>query len=431
MKIKISLATIILGLSILSIDIGVGQKKGEIYLAKVDGVINPITEQFLCKAIKKAVENEAECLIIEMDTPGGLEQSMHNIVKKILNSNIPIITFVSPKGARAASAGALIALASDVIAMAPSTHIGAAHPVNIGGEKMDKVMAEKITNDMSAFVKSIAEKKGRNVEWAISAVKESASITEEEALKENVIELIAENIPNLLKKLDGWKIKKENKEFILHTKGAKAKPIKMNFREKFLHAIADPNIAYILLMIGIYGLIYEFSAPGIGLGAVAGSICLILAFFGLQNLPINLAGLFLIIIGIILLVLEAFATSHGILAIGGIAALTFGSFMLIDTASAPFLAISWKLIASIVGGSAIFFIFVIGAVIRDRRRKVTTGIQGIIGATGHAQSRIAFEGQIFAQGELWEAISEEVIEKGEKVVIIEMLDGLKLKVKRL
>lgn len=413
---------------------GLSQEESSfIYVAKLDGVINPVTEQFLLQAVKKSVKDSVNCLIIEMDTPGGLEKSMHNMVKEILNSPVPIVTFISPKGARAASAGAIIALASDVIAMAPSTRIGAAHPVNIGGggEKMDKTMADKITNDMVAFVKGVAEKKGRNVQWAVKAVKESSSITEEEALKEKVIDLIAKDRADLLQKLDGWKIKKEGKEIILQTKAATIKQMEMSFREKFLHAIADPNVAYILLMIGIYGLIYEFASPGIGLGAVMGSICLILAFFGLQSLPINLAGLILIVLGVILLILEAFSPTHGLLMIGGIVSLTFGSFMLINTDVAPFLAISWKLIVSMIGFTSILFAVGIGASIRAQRRRVTTGKEGLVGMIGEAKTKIAPEGQVFAQGEIWEAVADEVIEAGERIVIVAKADGLKLKVKRI
>lgn len=413
-------------------------KANLIYRVKVEGVINPITERFLVNAIKKAIEDKARCLIIEMDTPGGLVSSTHNIVREILNSDTPIITYISPKGARAASAGVFISLASDVIAMAPMTHIGAAHPVTMGGggpfsgekgTQTSDVLSDKITNDLVAHVKSIAEKKGRNVQWAEDAVRKSKSITEREALELKVIDFIAEDLSDLIKKLDGWIIKKEEKEIKLVTKGIIPQEIKMNFREKFLHAIAEPNIAYILLMLGIYGLIYEFASPGIGLGAVCGSICLILAFFGLQSLPINLAGLLLIILGFILFVLEAFTPTHGILAIGGVISLIFGSFMLIDSSAAPFITISWKLIVSMGIGTALCFFIIIGAVIRAQRRKITTGKEGIIGEIAIAKTKISKEGLVFAQGEIWNAIGEEVIEAGEKVKVVGM-EGLKLKVTR-
>jgi len=414
-------------------------KTNLIYRVQIEGVINPITERFLVNSIKKATEKEVGCLIIEMDTPGGLVSSTHNIVKEILNSKIPIVTYISPKGARAASAGVFISLASDVIAMAPATHIGAAHPVTMGGGgpfssegTQTQVMSDKITNDLVAFVKTIAERKGRNVKWAEDAVRKSKSITEKEALELKVIDFIAEDLSDLLEKLDGKIIKKDEKEIKIATKGIIPQEIKMNFREKFLHAIAEPNVAYILLMLGIYGLIYEFASPGIGLGAVCGAICLILAFFGLQSLPINLAGLLLIILGIILFLLEAFAPAHGILAIGGVISLTFGSFMLIDSSAAPFITISWKLIISTAICSALFFLLAVGAAIRTHRSKVTTGKEGLIGEVGIAKTNISKEGLVFAQGEMWKAMveGEEEILEGEKVKIIG-LEGLKLKVKKM
>lgn len=425
-------------LSIYDLRIGI-TNVNLIYRVKVEGVINPVTERFLVNAIEKAIKDKAMCLIIEMDTPGGLVSSTHNIVKKILNSDIPIVTYISPKGARAASAGVFISLASDVIAMAPMTHIGAAHPVTMGGggpfsEKgtQTDVMSDKITNDLVAGIKSIAEKKGRNIQWAEDAVRKSKSITEKEALELKVIDFIAEDLGDLLKKLDGMVIKKEKREIKLATKDIIPQEIKMDFREKFLHSIAEPNVAYILLMLGIYGLIYEFASPGIGLGAVCGGICLILAFFGLQSLPINIAGLLLIILAFILFLLEIFVPSHGILSIGGIISLMFGSFMLIDPSAAPFVTISWKIIVSFGICTLLFFLIVIGAVIRAHRRKVTTGKEGILGEVGVTKTKIAKEGLILAQGEIWTAVveGEEVIEEGEKVKIVGT-DGLKLKIRRL
>ncbi|MEK7275120.1 MAG: nodulation protein NfeD [Candidatus Desantisbacteria bacterium] len=420
---------------------------GIIRMVEVEGVINPITERFVANGIKQAEDEQAECLILRMDTPGGLASATHNIVKAILNANLPIVTFVSPKGSRAASAGVFIALASDVVAMSPMTNIGAAHPVSIGGglptgnkeEKPDKTMTDKITNDMVASVRGIAEKKGRNVKWAESAVRESSSITAEEALKLKVIDFIAEDMNDLLAKLDGRIIEKDTKRFTIHTKGITPQTTSMNFREKFFHAIADPNIAYILLMLGIYGLIYEFSAPGIGLGAVGGGICLILAFFGLQNLPISMAGLLLIILGIILLILEVFASTHGIAAIGGLIALIMGSFMLIDS-STPFMTISWTLIVSIASFTGLFILFGIGAVIAAYRHPVTTGRESLIGQTGVmkegispvgtvSDSGFASEGMAFLQGENWCVCADEVIDAGEKVEVVGM-EGIRLKVKR-
>ncbi len=400
-----------------------------ITVVKVEGVINPITERFILNVIEKSIQKNAMCVIIEMDTPGGLETSMHNIVKEILNAKIPIITFISPKGARAASAGVFIVVSSDIAVMAPSTHIGAAHPVSIGGPQ-DKTMIAKSTNDLMAFVKSIAEKKNRNPQWYQEAVKKSSSITEEEALKIGVIDLIAEDISDLLKKIDGRKIKKGDFEVTLHTSKTRIEEIKMNFRENFLHDIAEPNIAYILLMIGIYGLIYEFTSGGIGFGAIIGSICLILAFFGLSNLPINLAGLLLIILSFILFLLEIKIVSHGILTIGGGIALILGSFMLIDSQFAP-LTISPQLILVVSGLTILFFLVAIVLGLKAQRRKITTGIEGMLDETGIAKTNIVpeEEGLVFLQGEIWSAITEEaLIEPGQKIKVIDR-DGMKLKVK--
>ena len=416
---------------------------GIVKIIEIDGVINPITERFVANSIKQAEDEKAECLILRMDTPGGLASATHNIVKAILNAKLPIVTFVSPKGSRAASAGVFIAMASDVVAMSPMTNIGAAHPVSIGGgsgmggeksEKSDKTMTDKITNDMVASVKGIAEKKGRNAKWAESAVRESSSITAEEALELKVIDFIAEDMNDLLVKLDGRIIEKNEKKFTIHTKKITPNTTSMNFREKFLHAIADPNIAYILLMLGIYGLIYEFSAPGIGLGAVGGGICLILAFFGLQNLPISMAGLLLILLGVILFVLEVFASTHGIAAIGGLIALTMGSFMLVDSAT-PFMTISWSLIISIVSFTGLFILFGVGATIAAFRHRVTTGREGLMGQTGVVKEKTTpvgdttSDGMVFVHGENWCACSEEVIEPGERIEVVGM-EGIHLKVKK-
>jgi membrane-bound serine protease (ClpP class) len=401
-------------------------KLNSIDIIALEGVINPISARFLIKNIKKAQKTQS-LIIIEMDTPGGLGQAMHDIVKVILNCSVPVVTYVTPKGARAASAGVFIALASDVIAMAPSTRIGAAHPVGIGHE-ISKTMIEKATADMVALAKSIAKRKHRNVEWAVLAIKKNSSLTEEEAKKRKVIDFIAKDREELLEKLHGFVIHKDSKKLTLSTKDKNINYIKMNFREKFLHAITDPNIAYIFLMLGIYGLIYEFASPGIGLGAVLGGIFLILAFLGLQALPINLVGLLLIILGFILLILDLKIQSHGILTIGGLISLLIGSFILIDTTEAIYLKISTKLIIGVIIATALFFIVALSLGIKAQLPRPVTGRIAMIGKTGKALTNIDSKGgMVFVEGEYWQAFSEIPIQEGEKVEV-KRVKGMELQV---
>ncbi len=313
--------------------------------------------------------------------------------------------------------------------MASSTHIGAAHPVGLGQE-IGKDISKKITNDLAAEIKGIAKEKGKNIEWAEKAVRESVSITEEEAINLKIADIIANDLDELLEKLEGRVVKKDDKEIVLNTKGKEVVKWKMSFREGFLHALAEPNIAYVFLMLGIYGLIYEFSSPGIGLGAVMGSICLILAFFGLSNLSINLAGLFLIILGFILLIAEIKAQSHGILTIGGAVALTLGSFMLIDSSSAPAVAISKSVILSVVITTIAIFFLLISLGIFSQFRKIKTGKEGMIGEIGITKAPIKDKGLVFVDGEIWQARCNSEIEEGERVEVVGM-EGLVLSVRKI
>ncbi|MDI6751441.1 MAG: nodulation protein NfeD [bacterium] len=401
-----------------------GYAEGKVVVSEVSGVINPIIARYIENTIARAEKEKAELLIIQIDTPGGLVTSTHEITKSLLNCKIPVATYISPKGARAASAGVFICLASDIIAMASSTHIGAAHPVGLGQE-IGKDASKKITNDLVAEIKGIAKEKGRNIEWAEKAVRESVAITEEEAINLKIADIIANDLDELLEKLEGRVVKKNAMEIVLHTKGKEIVKWKMSFREGFLHALAEPNIAYVFLMLGIYGLIYEFSSPGIGLGAVMGSICLILAFFGLSNLSINLAGLFLIVLGFILLIAEIKAQSHGILTIGGAVALTLGSFMLIDSSSAPAVAISKSVILSMVITTIAIFFLLISLGIFSQFRKVKTGKEGMIGEIGIVKGNRL----VFVDGEIWQARCYSEIEEGERVEVIGV-DGLVLLVKK-
>jgi membrane-bound serine protease (ClpP class) len=394
----------------------------------VDGVINPIISEFIIAGIKKSENEGAECLIIQLDTPGGLDLSMRSIIKKMMSSSIPIVVYVSPSGARAASAGTFITLASNIAAMAPGTNIGAAHPVSMGGGKMDKEMIRKVENDAAAYIESIAKKRGRNQKWAIKAVRESISITAGEALKLGVIDIVADDLNSLIKYLNGKIVNIDGEEKEIITKGVKITYIDMNLRDKILKIISDPNIAYILMMLGFYGLFFELSNPGAIFPGVIGGICLILAFYAFQALPVNYAGIILIILAIILFIAEIKIVSHGILALGGIISMTLGSLMLFES-SAPYLRISVPVVITTVILTSSLFILAIYLVIKAYRSKPVIGSEGLVGEIGIAKSRIAPEGKVFIFGELWNAYSVDIIEKEEKVRVVEV-NNLKLKVKK-
>jgi membrane-bound serine protease (ClpP class) len=400
----------------------------------INGVINSITERYIKLTLEKAENKRKDGVILVIDTPGGLVESTHHIVKELLNTSLITIAYISPKGARCVSAGVFIAFACDFIAMAPSTHIGAAHPVAISGFMggfIDKDTKRKIVNALVAQLKSIAKAKNRPIDWAEAAVRKSASATEIEAKKLSIADFIAEDIPTLLKLLDKKVIKKGKKEIILRTKGAKLEELKMTSREQFFHSITNPTVAYILLMLGIYGLIYEFSSPGIGLGAVVGSICLILAFLAFQSIPINLAALFLILLGFILFILELKVASGGILTLGGIASLLLGSLLLIDAEATLMVTISKGVIIGTIIVTLILFSLILSLVIKAHKKKTFTGEGGMIGVIGITKTEVTKDGGlIFAEGEIWNAITSDesqVIEKGKKVKIVG-LEGIRAKV---
>ncbi len=357
-------------------------------------------------------------------------ESTRLIVKKELASTIPIIVYVAPSGARAASAGVFVTMAANIAAMAPGTHIGAAHPVTMGGEgKESKTMTEKVVNDTVAFIKNIAKTRGKNVDWAEKAVVKSVSITEEEAVKLNVVDLVAQDIPTLLDKIDGRVVKFDGVTRTLHTKGIQPKPIQMSWRDRLLDIISNPTIAYILLMLGIYGIFFELSSPGAILPGVVGGIFLILAFYALQMLPVNYAGLALILFAIILFIAEIKVMSHGLLAIGGIISLFLGSIMLFQS-PVEYMRVSLSVIIPAVFVSAAFFIFAVTKAINARLKKPTTGMEGLIGEVGIASTPIAPEGKVSIRGEFWNVISDQTIEKGIKVQVIGVTN-LKLKVKKI
>jgi membrane-bound serine protease (ClpP class) len=409
---------------------GDAEEKSPVYVIEVEGIINPATAKFIIESIDQAGKEGAQCLIIELDTPGGLMDSMRNIVKKILTSNIPIIVYVGPSGARAASAGVFITLSAHIAVMAPSTHIGAAHPVTLGAEgKESKTMTDKIVNDTVSYIKTIAKTRGKNVDWAEKAVRKSVSITEEEALKQNVIDMISPDLQDLLSRLDGKVIKFDGVSRTLLTKGVTPKRVQMSWRYRLLDTISNPTIAYILLMLGIYGIFFELSNPGAILPGVVGGIFLILAFYALQMLPINFAGLALILFAIILFIAEVKVVSHGLLAVGGVISLLLGSLMLIETPT-EYMKISLSVIIPAVLVSAAFFTFAVTKAIKARLAKPTTGTEGLVGEIGTASTPIAPEGKVSIHGEFWNATSDQKIDVGERVQVIEMTN-LRLKVKKI
>ncbi len=400
----------------------------DVLVATVDGVINPVAAEFLTKSIKRANEKGVEAIIIELDTPGGLDASMRTIVKEIVGSGVPVVVYVSPSGARAASAGTFILLASHIAAMAPQTNIGAAHPVGVG-EKMDETMAAKATNDAAAYIKSLAEKRGRNSKWAEDAVRKSVSATEQEALKLGVIDLVSNDLNSLLLKLDGRVVETATGKRTLLTAGANVVREEVGLRHKILNFISDPNVAYILMLLGFYGLFFELTNPGALFPGIVGGICLILAFYAFQTLPVNYAGLLLIVLAIILFVLEVKIVSHGALAIGGVIAMALGSVMLFE-AKGPFVRLSLKVILPAVILTALFFTMTLGLAFKALRRKPTTGGEGLVGLEGAARTDIGPEGgQVLLRGEIWSAYSDEPVEKGGKVRV-ESVTGLKVKVRK-
>jgi membrane-bound serine protease (ClpP class) len=393
---------------------------------EIEGVISPVTLRLVGIAIDRAQAEKSQALIIQLDTPGGLERSMRAIVQRMMNAEVPVVVYVAPTGARAASAGVFITMAAHVAAMAPATNIGAASPVALGGGA-DKTMMKKIENDAAAFIRTVALERGRNADWAEKAVREAVAITEREALKLKVIDVIAESVPDLLEKIDGRTIKLPKGAVTLATKGAPVRAIEIGFRDRFLNVITDPNVAYVLMMLGMLGLFFELSNPGVILPGVIGGISLILAFFAFQSLPINYAGLLLILFGIVLLVAEIKIVSHGILAIGGIVSMALGSLMLFDAPEVGF-RVSWWVIVPTVGAMAGLFLFVVAAGVRALGRPAATGAEGLVGKTATVRERLAPEGQVMVSGEIWRAVADgEPLEPGAQVRIV-AVDGLTLKV---
>ena len=392
----------------------------------VNEVITPPIGEYIVKSIKQAAESGSEAIVIQLDTPGGLDLSMRDIIKEMLNAAVPVVVYVSPQGARAASAGVLITISAHVAAMAPGTNIGAAHPVAMGLGKADETMMEKVENDAVAYGRGIAEQKGRNADWVEEAIRKSVSVTAEEALKLHVIDLIATDVNDLLAKIDGREVKLVSGPKILKTKGAELNRKEMGFREKVLITISNPNIAYILFLLGLAGLYFEFSSPGVILPGIIGGISLILAFFAFQTLPVNYAGVLLILFAVILFIAEIKVVSHGILTMGGVVSLVLGSIMLFESPD-PALRVSWSVLLPAVAVVSLFFIAVISIAVRAQMRRVITGGEGMIGAAGEAASEVFERGKVIIRGEYWDACSKTPIAQGRPVKVVRV-NGLKIEV---
>lgn len=397
-------------------------------LITIDGTINPAVADFIHESVGRSKSNGARALIIQLDTPGGLVESTRLIVKEMLAAPVPILVYVAPSGARAGSAGVFITLAAHVAAMAPATNIGAAHPVGGSGEEIKGAMGDKILNDMAAFSETIAQKRGRNTEWAIQAVRKSVSITETEALKKKVIDIVARDVNDLLDQAHGRKVDVNGNKQELSIKNARVVPYEMSLKQRILNSIAHPNIAYLLMMAGILGLYMEFSHPGTIFPGVAGAICLLLAFASLQLLPINYTGLALMVFGVGLLVGEAFFPSFGVLGIGGIISLALGSLLLFDTETSDF-GVDRSIVFTAVATLGSFVLAVSYLVFRSQKAKPSLGIEGLIGEVGLAREKLSPRGMVFVHGEYWTAEADEAIETGERVQVVG-LDRMVLKVKR-
>ena len=397
-------------------------------LISIDGTINPAVDDFIRESISRSKANGARALIIQLDTPGGLLTSTRTIVKEMLGAPVPVIVYVAPSGAGAGSAGVFITMAAHIAAMAPGTNIGAAHPVAGGGQEVKGVMGEKIENFTASFSESIAQQRGRNTEWAIQAVRKSVSITEKEALKIKVIDVVAKDINDLLEQAHGRKVDIDGRKQELSLKGARVERYGMSLKQKVLNTIADPNIAYLLMMAGILGLYMEFSHPGVIFPGVAGAICLLLAFASLQLLPINYAGLGLIILGIGLLIGEAFAPSFGVLGVGGIISLALGSFFLFDTEGSD-LIVDRSIIVTAVATLGTFVLAVSYLVFRSQKAKPALGMEGLIGEIGEVRGKLMPSGKVFVHGEHWNARADSEIDVGEKVEVVGY-EGMSLKVRR-
>lgn len=402
--------------------------EGKIRVVTISDPITPVIAQFLQRHLLEAAQQEDRLLLIEIDTPGGLDTAMRQIIKDIFASPVPVVVYVAPSGARAASAGAIITLAADISAMAPGTNIGAAHPVSLGAPT-DKIMEEKVVNDAAAYVEGIARKRGRNEVLAEQMVRGSLSLSVDAALAGKIIDLIASDRNDLLRQLEGRSVLRDGKEIVLQLADVEVVVAQMEGRERILNVISNPNVAYVLMLLGVLGLFFELSNPGVILPGVIGAISLILAFFAFQTLPVNSAGVMLILLALVLFIAEINIVSYGMLSVGGVIAMILGSLLLFDS-SEPYMRVSWSVIAVTVVAVTGFFFLVVAKVLRAHQHRATTGQDGLIGQEGRADSSLALEGKVFVNGEYWDAWSEKTIAAGENVVVV-AVEGMRLKVKKI
>ena len=406
-------------------------------IALEDQSINPVTARFIDRALRRAESTGAQCLIVQLDTPGGLMESTRRIVKDILQAEVPVVVYVAPRGARAGSAGVFITLAAHVAAMAPGTNIGAAHPIvlpGLGGDgetsknAAPNPLSEKVLNDAVAWARSLAEYRGRNADWAARAVKESVSTPASQAVKEHVVDFLADDQHELLERLDGRKVSLPGRTVVLHTRGATVDHLEMSWSERLLDLLTNPTLAYLLLLLGFSGLLFEITHPGLWAPGIVGLICLVLAFFAFQMLPINYAGLVLLVLGLVLVALEVKVHSLGLLTLSGVACLLLGSFMLVEPV--PGIGrVSWLVGAPVSTALALIVLFLVGNVVRTHRMPVHTGMDGLLGTEGIVRGDFDGQGYVFVHGELWRAHGDEPLRTGQRVRI-QGYDGLTLRVER-
>lgn len=421
-----SLLSLLLGLFLWTVPVGAG---GAVHVLRVQGVINPVTAGYISRGIDAAEKAGATAVVIELDTPGGLESSMRQIVQRFNAASVPVVVYVWPPGGRAASAGTFITLAGHVAAMAPNTSIGAAHPVGGQGEEIEGPLGEKVTNDAVAFIRGIARLRNRNEDWAEKAVRESVSVPEYEAVEINVVDLTATDLPDLLRKIDGRQVSLPQGTVTLQTAQAPIQRFEMTLIERFLLVISDPNIAFMLLSLGFAGIFFELLHPGGIFPGVFGAIALLLAFFALGTLPVNWAGVALIGLAFLLFFLELFIASHGILGLGGTIALAVGGMILVSGTGVPGLQVSRWLVFGMTGAIAAFFLYVVAALLRIRKKQAATGSQGLIGKEAEVRTPLTPEGMVFVDGALWNAISEGgPVDAGRRVTVT-AVEGLRLRVR--
>jgi membrane-bound serine protease (ClpP class) len=421
---------LLVGFALGALVSGAWAQTPSVAVLEIQGAINPMVASYVERGLKVAAERNAGAVVIQLDTPGGLDTAMRDIIQDMIASPLPVIVYVSPQGGRAASAGAFITLAAHVAAMAPNTAIGAAHPVAGGGEEIKGAMADKVTNDAAAYIKGLAKERGRNAEWAEKAVRQSVSASADEAKRLGVVDLLAPNLPSLLDQVHGREVKVGERTLKLQTRGATTLPLEMTTLERFLYTISDPSIAFILLNLGMLGIFFELSNPGAIFPGILGGICLLLAFFALGMLPVNYVGVALILLAFIMFVLELFVVSAGALTIGGLIALIFGASMLIDP-STPGIAVSLPVILTVTLTTAAMMTGAMIMAIKTRRRKVSTGREELIGAIAEVRTPLDPKGYVFLEGELWSAVTRSGRIDPPAHVTIVALEGLTLTVEPL